>query len=375
MNNQPVAKQRFEFIDQFRGFVGILMLIGHCSYYFNSVWLDLDPLAPHFDSLAQFLLRYFGYLCAPGFLMMNGAMVWWFYDRRIAKGTSRWQISRNLIERGLFLVIVQMTWVNSSWGGFRVLRPWHFGVISCIGLSMICLTLVVHWRWHYRLMLATGILLVHPFLLEIPYDPNSTEAGAAFTRVVMQTFIDSGKFNKYPLLPWFAMAILGSVMATCWLQLWKTDSERIRKSLPIAAGGFLTAFLIRLGGGYGNLFPYANVGDWDFFMDQKYPPSLFISLWFFAAVVTMVTLMIVIGRIAPRALAVFSVPGKVPLFFYAVHLAFLGVFIKRTGFMYREGGVVESLIASAVMLAIMLPLCNWFYGVRNRSSNYFVRMM
>ncbi|TWU43452.1 hypothetical protein Q31b_24930 [Novipirellula aureliae] len=370
MNDKPVKKQRFEFIDQFRGFIGTLMLLGHCSYYFNSVWIDLDPLAPHFDSQAQCLLRYIGYLCAPGFLMMNGAMVWWSYDRRIAKGTSRWQAGVSLIERGLFLIVVQMTWVNSSWGGFRVFKPWHLGVISCIGLSMICLTLIIHWRWYYRLLLAAFILAVHPFLLKIPYDHEST-----LERVLMQTFIDSGTFNKYPLLPWFAMAILGSVMATCWLQRWTTDSERIRKSLVVAVSTFLLAILIRLMQGYGNILPYCEVGSWTFFMDQKYPPSLFMSLWFFAAVVSMVTLFIAMGRIAPQVLSVFSIPGKVPLFFYAVHLAFLGVFIKRFDFHYRDGGILETLLATAVLLCIMLPLCKWFYGVRSRSGNYFIRMM
>jgi len=81
------GKGRFDFIDQFRGFVGILMLMGHSSYYFNSIWLHLDPLDPLFPDWAQFALRYAGYLCAPGFLMMNGAMVWWSFHRRIVKGT------------------------------------------------------------------------------------------------------------------------------------------------------------------------------------------------------------------------------------------------------------------------------------------------
>jgi len=370
MHDKPIKKQRFEFIDQFRGFIGTLMLLGHCSYYFNSVWLDLDPLAPHFDSQAQFLLRYIGYLCAPGFLMMNGAMVWWSYDRRLAKGSSRFQASLSLIERGVFLIVVQMTWVNSSWGGFRVFKPWHLGVISCIGLSMICLTLVIHWRLRYRLLLAAVILSVHPFLLQIPYEDENT-----VLRVLMQTFVDSGTFNKYPLLPWFAMAILGSVMATCWLERWTTDGERIRKSLSIATVSFLVAIVIRWNQGYGNILTYSEMGLWTFLLDQKYPPSLFMSLWFFAAVVLMVTLFIGIGRFAPEVLSIFSIPGKVPLFFYAVHLAFLGVFIKRLDFYYREGGIPETLLATAVLLCIMLPLCKWFYGVRSRSSNYFVRMM
>ena len=72
---------------------------------------------------------------------------------------------------------------------------------------------------------------------------------------------------------------------------------------------------------------------------------------------------------------VFSIPGKVPLFFYVIHLAILGIFVKRFDLFYREGGVFASLIGFAVMLVIMLPLCKWFYGVKSRSRNYFIRMI
>ena len=365
-----VKKQRFDYIDQFRGFVGILMLVGHCSYYFNSIWLNLDPFDPLFPNWSQFALRYVGYLCAPGFLMMNGAMVWWSYHKRISKGTADWTVRWHLIQRGLFLIIVQMIWVNSSWGGFRVLQPWHFGIIATIGFSMILLTLIIKMRWQIQLFIALAILIIHPFLLDISYDPENTWA-----RVLMQTFIDSGEFNKYPVLPWFALATLGAVMATGWLKEWKTNKQRIIMSIGIAAVATILAIVVRTGRGFGTISPFSDFGSWSFLLDQKYPPSLYMNLWFFAAVVIAVSLFIGIGKVAPKLLIVFSIPGKVPLFFYAVHLAILGIFVKRIGIFYREGGVLASLIGVAVMLVIMLPLCKWFYGVKRRSKNFFIRMI
>ena len=173
VDNTPNQKFRFDYIDQFRGFVGILMLVGHCSYYLNSIWLNLDPFDPLFPNWSQFALRYVGYLCAPGFLMMNGAMVWWSYHRRVLKGTPDWTVRWHLIQRGLFLIIVQMIWVNSSWGGFRVLQPWHFGIIASIGFSMILLTLIINLKWEFQLLIVLAILVIHPFLLNISYDPDS----------------------------------------------------------------------------------------------------------------------------------------------------------------------------------------------------------
>jgi uncharacterized membrane protein len=370
MSKVPEEKPRFQYIDQFRGFIGVLMLLGHSSYYFNSIWKHLDPYDPLFDSWGQGILRYLGYLCAPGFLMMAGAMVWWSYHRRVAKGTKDWTARWHLIQRGLFLILAQMTWVNSSWGGFRSFDLWHFGIIACIGFSMIFLTLIINTHWIIRLITGLTILLVHPFLLQIPYNPE-----ILWSRVLMQTFIDAGDFNKYPVLPWFALACLGSVMATGWLQIWKTDRKRISMGLIIASAAFILAIIIRMGRGYGNISPFSEFGTFSFFYDQKYPPSLFMNLWFFGLVVLGVTAFIAIGKVAPKLLKVFSIPGKVPLFFYAVHLAILGIFVKRMDFYYREGEVIASLIGLAIMLIIMLPLCKWFYGVKCRSKNYFIQMI
>jgi uncharacterized membrane protein len=366
----PEEKQRFQFIDQFRGLVIILMLVDHSSYYFNSIWEQIDPLNPLFDTWGQFALRYVGYLCAPGFLMMAGAMVWWSFRQRTSKGIPAWTVRWKLIQRGLFLIFVQVTWVNSSWGGFSEFKPYHIGIIACIGISMIFLTLIVNWHWLLRLLIGIAILAIHPVLLRIPYDPEVTWAS-----VLMQTFIDAGEFNKYPVLPWFAHAILGSVMATGWLHSWKTDKQRIYMGLGIGILAILFSIFVRMGRGYGNIFPFSDIGSYSFYFDQKYPPSLYHSLWFFGMVVLMVTGFIAIGKVAPKLLAVFTIPGKVALFFYCLHIAIMGVFVKRLGLFYREGEVYASLIGVVVMLAVMLPLCKWFYGVKRRSKNYFIQMI
>ena len=363
-------KQRFQYIDQFRGLVIILMLVDHCSYYLNSIWKHLDSFDPLFATWGQFALRYVSYFCAPGFLVISGAMVWWSYHRRIEKGISKRTARWHIIQRGIFLIILQMTWVNSSWGGFRTFNPWHIGIIACIGISLILLTLIVNMRWYVQLFIALAILVIHPFLITIPYDPEVT-----WVRILMQTFVDAGKFNKYPVLPWFAMATLGSVMATGWFHAWKTDKKRILMSIGIAAVAFLLAIFVRMGRGYGNIFPFSDFGSYSFFFDQKYPPSLYFNLWFFGLVVLVVAGFIALNKVAPKILMVFSIPGKVALFFYCMHIAILGVFIKRTGLFYREGGVLVTLIGVVVMLMVMLPLSKWFYGVKRNSKNFFIRMI
>lgn len=370
MKSIQVKQQRFHFIDQYRGLVGVLMLLGHSSYYFNSIWKQLDPFDPLFAGWEQFALRYLGYICAPGFLMMNGAMVWWAYHRRITKGTPDWTARWHLIQRGLFLVLVQMIWVNASWGGFSAFKPWHLGIISCIGISMILLTLIVNFRWQYRLGIALTIFVIHPFLLNITYSPDDT-----LVKVLMQTFIDAGEFNKYPVLPWFALATLGSVMATGWLSEWQSDKKRILFGSLIAAAAILIAVILRMERGFGNINAFSDFGSYSFLLDQKYPPSIFHNLWFFGSVVLGVGVIIALGRIIPKPLKILGAVGKVPLFFYCIHIALLGIFSKRIGLFYREGEVIESLIGMVILLAVMLPLSKWFANVKSKNKNYFILMI
>jgi uncharacterized membrane protein len=370
MSNSPAVRQRFDYIDQLRGLVVILMLLDQGSYYFNSVWDRVDPLDPLFDDWGQFILRYASYLCAPGFLMMAGAMVWWSYRRHIQKGSADWAVRWQLIQRGLFLILLQVTWVNSSWGGFSEFKPMHIGIIACIGISMILLTLVIRFHWIIQLFLGLAILAVHPFLINIPYDP-----GSAWQEALMQTFITAGEYNKYPVLPWFALALLGSVMAHGWLGAWKTDKERIGWSVVIGVVAIILAIVVRMGRGYGNIFPFSEFGSYSFFFDQKYPPSLYLSLWCFGWVILLIAAFLGINKISPKILWILSVPGRVPLFFYGMHIAIMGVFVKRLDWMYREGGVTETLIGFAVMMVFMIPLCLWFFRVKSRSRNWFIKMI
>ena len=90
---------------------------------------------------------------------------------------------------------------------------------------------------------------------------------------------------------------------------------------------------------------------------------------------TPVYTIMLIGRYAPRLVAPLGIVGQVPLFFYCVHIAILGVFSKRIGIYYREGAVLESFVGWAVMLAIMFPLAIWFGRLKRRSRNYLIRLI
>jgi uncharacterized membrane protein len=369
----PTRRLRFTFIDEFRGLVGVMMALGHAQYYMNGIWLAFDPIDPFFPDNAQFAIRYMGYLCAPGFLMMNGAMVYWAFLRRRKKGYSRGHAVWDFVQRGFFLVLVQWIWVNAAWSGFARLRLDHLGIIATIGLAMILVALMAHWKWWQRGVVALACVLVHPPLARIPYDHES------WLRYPMQLLFDSGDFNKYPLLPWFALACAGSVIAHFWFTAWtdqRRPDERAHKSLAIGLVLVLIGWGLRdWGHAYANFFPHDGWFTYSFFLVQKYPPSVAHQFWFAGAVIFMVGLFAWIDHRWP-ILRPLAVVGKVPLFFYAVHIPLLALVFRRLEWLpYRGGGVVESLLVWAGLMLVMAPLAVWFAGVKRRSRNWFVRMI
>jgi len=369
----PPPKLRFTFIDEFRGLIGVMMALGHAQYYMNSAWLSLDPIDPFFDDLPQFLIRYMGYLCAPGFLMMNGAMTYWAFTRRRKKGVSRGRAIRDFVERGFFLVLVQWIWVNAAWSGFDRLRLDHMGIIATIGISMLLVALMVEWPWWRRALVALAGFLAEPLFLQIHYDHDS------WVHIPMQFLFDSGDFTKYPLLPWFSLACVGSVMAHFWFTVWtdkRKPDERAYKSMGLGLVLVLIAFGLRdWGHGYANLFPHEGWFTYSFFLVQKYPPSLCHQVWFAGAVIFMVGVFAWIDHRWP-VLRPLAVVGKVPLFFYCVHIPLLAIVFRRLGWLpYHGGGVVESLWTWLGLLVVMAPLAIWFNRVKQRNKSWVIRMI
>lgn len=365
-------KSRYLFVDQLRGMIMAFMGLDHASDYFNAVWKRVSYDNYLFDSFGQFIIRYLSYLCAPGFLMLAGAMVWLSFDKRRRDDAEPWSVRRSLMLRGAFLILVQITWVNASWGGFSRIRLDHFGIIASIGTSIILLTLIVQLAWRMRLALAAGILLIHPLLLTIPYDK---EAMTLTTRL-MQMFVDSGKWNLYPVLPWFALCVLGSVAGEAWFVHWKDDRRRLRNTLIAGLAGLVGFFIVRAVGGYGNIFPYEQVGSIAFFFIQKYPPSLAHSFLFPGLIMLCAALFMVVGGRLRVLLHPLEIYGRTPFFFYVIHIPLMAVLTRRLGLLpHQEGDVGTALVAWVGLLIVMYPLCRWFGGMKARTTNPLIRMM
>ena len=130
-------RHRLHALDWMRGIAMILMATDHASAAFNSHRLVTDssmfyaagtPL-PWLD----FLFRWASHLCAPTFLFLAGVSLALSVDRRRASGVSEAKIDRDLLLRGLLILLVDLTIISWIWTPGSILLQ----VMYAIGLSMI----------------------------------------------------------------------------------------------------------------------------------------------------------------------------------------------------------------------------------------------
>src|SRR5213594_1641204 len=95
---------RVDSIDLLRGLVMVVMALDHTRGYFSDV-RTYGPDSLYQASLALFLTRWITHFCAPTFVFLagTGAFLW------AAKGRTQGEISRYLLTRGLWLVLLELT--------------------------------------------------------------------------------------------------------------------------------------------------------------------------------------------------------------------------------------------------------------------------
>jgi uncharacterized membrane protein len=303
-------KQRIESVDVARGIVMVLMALDHTRDYLGVAG---DPTDLTRASTALFLTRWITHICAPTFFLLTGTGAALSLARK-----SRGELSRFLLTRGLWLILLEVVVVRSLGLQFNFdYRVTLLEVIWALGWSMIFLAPLVFLPvWGVA---AIGIALIggHNLLDGIrSADPMwAVLHGPGFA---LRT-PDHTVFVAYPLVPWIGVTAVGYALG--WLYVWRP--ERRRRALLVLGLALPCAFvLVRMLNVYGDPSPWRAQGTdlrtiLSFINTTKYPPSLLfllmtlgfavLGLWAF-------------DRRVPRVLAPALIYGRVPLFYFLVHL-------------------------------------------------------
>jgi uncharacterized membrane protein len=367
------ASTRIATIDWMRGLVMVLMIIDHVSMAFDGTHISKDSaMYPDAATMAlpaaEFFTRWMTAICAPTFVFLAGTSLALSVERRVSKGIDPWEIDKNILIRGVIILLFDLTLV--SFGSGR----WNIGVLSAIGLSMICMAFLRRLPSWALLTVGIGWMVLGEIVTALVWHPpgSSSKLAALF----VANYSSEVLLIKYPLFPWLAIMIVGWVFGRYATDFNVKKRGLSPKSIMIIAGlaGLVVFALVRYNAGYGDMFLHRSDNSWQQWLHiSKYPPSLtYYALEMGILCLALAILRTIEPRIGVRPNGVFLVFGQTAMFYYLVHRLVLE--IPATYFGLRGfGNLTTTYIIAVPMLVLLYPLCRWYRSLKQRHPQSFLR--
>jgi uncharacterized membrane protein len=384
----PVRAKRLDSLDLLRGIIMVIMALDHTRDYVSAFHFQPEDLSR--STAALFLTRWITHFCAPVFMFLAGTGAYLSF----ARGKTKAELSKFLVIRGLWLVVLEVTVSKFGWELF------HYDpnsilliVIWALGMSMIILSALIHLPVS-ALAIFSGIVIAgHNFLDGV--SPNAFGSFSWLWKMLhVQGLIGSppgsgsfGIFFVYPLIPWFAVMSMGYCFGALLSREDIRNNADKRRSTLLKIGLGLTAAFIVLRFinviGDSNHWAAQKNGLFTFFSflnTSKYPPSLLYLLMTLGPAIAFLPLL---EKARGRIANFFLVFGRVPLFYYILHIPIINI-IASSIYMYRNGHWpsvnpllnpigAESLpvvyLVWAVVIALLYPVCKWYMNLKARSNN------
>jgi uncharacterized membrane protein len=369
--------ERVRNLDLMRGIVIVLMVVDHVRWFLSSA--RFDPTDPAQTTVALFFTRWVTHFCAPVFMLLAGAGAY----LSLGRGRTRAELSWFLLTRGLWLILLEVTVARFGWQFNLDYGYTGLLVFWALGWSMIALGGMVWLPLPWVAALGLLMIVTHNLF-------DGVEAGDSWLWTILHQpgtlmlHSDVAVFVLYPLVPWIGVMAAGYAFG----RLAGLPPAR-RDYLYLVLGVALTAafMVLRLGNLYGDPSPWTIHESWwrtalSFLNTTKYPASLlFLLMTLGPAIAALPWLERMRGRAAELLLTV----GRVPLFFWLlhvplIHLVAVGLSLARYGevvpWLYRnppaplpEGYGYGLEVVYAVVfgvVAALYPVCRWFAGVKRR---------
>jgi uncharacterized membrane protein len=395
---------RIDAVDLLRGIVMVIMMLDHTRDFVHSAALQFDPADLSRTNVALFFTRWITHFCAPVFVFLAGTGAF----LQLSRGKSKADLSRFLVTRGIWLIVLELTLVRLGITfSFDVRMLGFLQVIWVIGVSMIVLAALIYLP--VKVVGAFGVVMIafhnlldgfHVMGWRGP-DTPVPGFGAKIWMVLHQAFepFPIVGFPSpvliviYPLIPWVGVMAAGYAFG----RLYELDAQRRRRLLLIIGGTATALFIIlRAINIYGDPSEWSTQKDalftfLSFLNTTKYPPSLlFLLMTLGPSILALAAFESGTGQ--GRVREFFVTFGRVPLFFYLLqwpvahlisvllHVAFgkpterlFQTPIDWTGPVPNMGfnlAVVYVCWIAGVLL--LYPACRWFAGLKQRRKDWWL---
>jgi uncharacterized membrane protein len=393
MSKTAALTHRIYSIDVLRGAVMIIMALDHIRDYFHQTASIDSPTNLMTTTPFLFFTRWITHLCAPTFVFLAGISAYLSGQKKTAKDQSLF-----LLKRGLWLIFVEVAIVTFGWTFDPLYHVLILQVIWAIGISMVILGLMI-WLPSNIILLVGLIIICFHNLLDQPEISRNGQVG------IFWDLIHHGNFTAikfapnhiflvvYAFLPWTGIMFLGYGLGKIFTT--RFVSGKRRKILFITGAlFFLVFFVLRSYNHYGDPVYWnlqrSQLFSWLSFINlTKYPPSLdYISL-------TLSIAMIMLGlldRVSVNAFSFVKVFGRVPFFFYVVHiylvhsLTVILFFVQgysekeiapqHVPFYFRPDhfgfGLLGVYLLWIAVIVILFPFCKWYDDYKTSHKKWWL---
>src|SRR5581483_10431478 len=308
------ARTRIASVDLLRGLVMILMAIDHVRVFSGVPAGGPTP--------GVFFTRWITHFCAPAFIFLAGTSAF-LYGRRHAN------LSRFLLIRGLWLIILEFTVLRLAWTFNFDFRHYEMaGVIWVIGICMMLMAALV--KLPLRAVAAFGIVVIAAHNLAdsrlLSWAEHLNEHSASGLWKILYVGFYAGPvhlgslqlFVLYSIIPWIGVMAAGYAFG----KILTFEPARRRKTCLVIGFSAIALFVLLRGFNlYGDPFAWQHGSRMPavlaFLNTTKYPASLcFLLMTLGLAIVSIPVLESASGPIA----GVVNVFGRVPFFYYVLHI-------------------------------------------------------
>jgi len=366
------TRPRVDSVDLLRGLVMVLMALDHTRDFFGTGGLNPRDLGDP----ALFLTRWITHFCAPVFIFLAGASAWLYGNR----GRSVCEVSRYLVTRGFWLMLIEFTVVRLAWIFTLDVSFFSTGVIWVIGASMVVLAALVHLpRWAIA---ATAIAIIAGhnlfdglraehlgwmgWLWKLLHQPGMNHIGPGTMFYVL-----------YTVVPWVGVMAAGYALGPVLA---------VRRRLLVRLGLALTAgfIVLRATNLYGDPAPWAMQSTWtatvlSFLNCEKYPASLlFLMMTLGPALLFLAVFADARGQLA-NWITTF---GRTPFLYYVAHLYLIHLLaVVYALAVFGDASVVTGLrmmtkppgyglplpgnyVVWLLVVVSLYPLCRWLAALK-----------
>lgn len=384
------AGQRLATIDILRGLIIVIMVIDHVRDYVHISGYAVDPIDFRQSNPILFGTRWITHLCAPTFIFLAGVSAWLQH----VKGKDTPKLSRFLLTRGLWLIVLELTVVGFGWNFSIPMLPF-LAILWAIGWTMIALAGLVYLPRRAVLLIGVAIIAGHNLLDGISA-AQFGQWGFVWNFLFEVKVFSAGGHPVvalfYPVLPWVGVIAFGYGMGDVFL------SPNRNRTLLLTGMGLLVLFVgLRASNLYGNPRPWAvqaNLASsvMDFMNVAKYPPSLLYVCVTLGVVLSITPLL---DRLPVKLSGFFRTIGSVPLMAYLAHLYIMHIVAIAAHLIAGKGltGQFDTIriiftapqtmdgtglplwvvyLCWAIVVAAIYPICVYWSGLKRRRKDWWL---